>query len=79
MKSLHHKVNIVPVIAKADMLTPVELSKLKKKASTRLFLYIKIFCGKNDMVVITVSLSTVIVNNLYVTKFSTSSAISALT
>jgi len=31
MKSLHHRVNIVPVIAKADMLTPVELKKLKKK------------------------------------------------
>ena len=31
MKSLHHKVNIIPVIAKADMLTQAELKKLKKK------------------------------------------------
>jgi len=33
MKSLHHKVNIVPVIAKADMLTQAELKKLKKKVN----------------------------------------------
>jgi len=33
MKSLHHKVNIIPVIAKADMLTPLEIKKLKKKVN----------------------------------------------
>jgi len=33
MRSLHHKVNIVPVIAKADTLTPVELKKQKKKVN----------------------------------------------
>jgi len=33
MRALHQKVNIVPVIAKADMLTPVELKKLKKKVN----------------------------------------------
>ena len=29
MKSLHHKVNIVPLIAKADTLTPLEISRKK--------------------------------------------------
>lgn len=31
MKQLHNKVNIVPVIAKADVLTKKEMQKLKKK------------------------------------------------
>ena len=31
MKQLHNKVNIVPVIAKADTLTKTEVSKLKRK------------------------------------------------
>jgi len=31
MKQLHNKVNIVPVIAKADVLTKTEVQKLKKK------------------------------------------------
>lgn len=31
MKKLHHKVNIVPVIGKSDMLTLTEVKKLKKK------------------------------------------------
>ncbi|XP_018013876.1 septin-1 isoform X2 [Hyalella azteca] len=31
MKQLHNKVNIVPVIAKADTLTKIEVAKLKKK------------------------------------------------
>jgi len=31
MKAAHYKVNIVPVIAKADTLTKIELTKLKKK------------------------------------------------
>jgi septin family protein len=30
MKGLHHKVNIVPIIAKADALTADELSQMKK-------------------------------------------------
>ncbi|CAF3425507.1 unnamed protein product [Rotaria socialis] len=30
MKQLHHKVNIVPIIAKADALTPDELSQMKQ-------------------------------------------------
>lgn len=33
MKHLHDKVNIVPVIAKADTLTPTELRKLKDRVS----------------------------------------------
>lgn len=33
MKMLHHKVNIVPVIAKADMLTKKEVARLKKRVS----------------------------------------------
>lgn len=31
MKQLHNKVNIVPVIAKADVLTRVEVQKLKTR------------------------------------------------
>lgn len=31
MKAAHYKVNIVPVIAKADTLTKMEVQKLKKK------------------------------------------------
>ena len=31
MKAAHYKVNIVPVIAKADTLTKIEVQKLKKK------------------------------------------------
>jgi len=33
MRSVHHKVNIIPVLAKADMLTPAEIKKLKKKVN----------------------------------------------
>lgn len=33
MKQLHNKVNIVPVIAKADVLTKKEVLRLKKKVS----------------------------------------------
>lgn len=33
MKQLHNKVNIVPVIAKADVLTRKEVLKLKKEVS----------------------------------------------
>jgi len=40
MKSLHRKVNIVPVIAKADMLTPPEIKKLKKKVSVLLIVVV---------------------------------------
>jgi len=31
MKQLHNKVNIVPIIAKADVLTKIEVAQLKKK------------------------------------------------
>lgn len=31
MKAAHHKVNIVPVIAKADTLTKIEVQKMKRK------------------------------------------------
>lgn len=31
MRAAHYKVNIVPVIAKADTLTKIEVQKLKKK------------------------------------------------
>ena len=33
MKAVHHKVNIVPVIAKADTLTKAECMRLKKRVS----------------------------------------------
>lgn len=32
MKALHEKVNIVPILAKADTLTPTEVKKKKIKA-----------------------------------------------
>ncbi len=31
MRAVHHKLNIVPVIAKADTLTKIEVAKLKRK------------------------------------------------
>ena len=34
MKKLHHKVNIVPLVAKADMLTKKEIKNLKEKVIT---------------------------------------------
>lgn len=33
MKAVHHKVNIVPVIAKSDTLTQQECMQLKRKVS----------------------------------------------
>lgn len=33
MKALHEKVNIVPLIAKADCLVPGEIRKLKERVS----------------------------------------------
>lgn len=35
MKALHEKVNIVPLIAKADCLVPGEIRKLKERVSLR--------------------------------------------
>ena len=35
MKALHHKVNIVPIIAKADTLTLKEVKSLKQKVSLK--------------------------------------------
>lgn len=34
MKALHEKVNIIPLIAKADCLTPSEIKKLKDRVSS---------------------------------------------
>lgn len=34
MKALHEKVNVVPLIAKADCLTPNEIKKLKDRVSS---------------------------------------------
>jgi len=39
MKMLHTKVNIVPVIAKADCLTKFEVQRLKRKVSTKYILH----------------------------------------
>jgi septin family protein len=36
MKALHHKVNIIPIIAKADALTSDELSQMKQTVSQKL-------------------------------------------
>lgn len=35
MKQLHDKVNIVPVIGKADTLTPTELNSMKRRVGSR--------------------------------------------
>ncbi|XP_062896962.1 septin 5a isoform X1 [Mobula hypostoma] len=44
MKALHQKVNIVPVIAKADSLTPIEVKKLKERIRDEIDQYgIKIY------------------------------------
>jgi septin family protein len=45
MKALHHKVNIVPIIAKSDALTQEELVQMKQnvsKTKVEIFLSIKI-------------------------------------
>jgi septin family protein len=42
MKALHYKVNIVPIIAKADTLTPAELTKLKSKVSYTYFTHLNV-------------------------------------
>ena len=34
MKALHHKVNIIPIIAKADALTSEELNQMKQTVCT---------------------------------------------
>ena len=36
MKAVHHKVNIVPVIAKADTLTRAECIRLKKRVRLKI-------------------------------------------
>jgi len=39
MKRLHEKVNIIPLIAKADTLTPEECQQFKKQVSVLLYTY----------------------------------------
>ena len=39
MRRLHDKVNIVPVIAKADTLTPKEIKKLKERVRLKYFIF----------------------------------------
>lgn len=43
MKALHEKVNIVPILAKADTLTPSEVKKKKFKARLRFTELIHLF------------------------------------
>lgn len=45
MKALHEKVNIVPILAKADTLTPSEVKKKKFKARLRFTELIYLFLG----------------------------------
>ena len=40
MKQLHQKVNIVPIIAKADVLTKKEVADLKKRVKIKVTYYI---------------------------------------
>lgn len=40
MKALHEKVNIVPVLAKADTLTPSEVKKKKMKVKQNIILHV---------------------------------------
>jgi len=44
MRAIHQKVNVVPVIAKADTLTKVELSRLKHTVRTSLGLRRRRLC-----------------------------------
>jgi septin 2 len=44
MKQLHDKVNVIPVIAKADTLTPLEVKTLKKRVR-EFTVYWSCFCG----------------------------------
>jgi septin family protein len=37
MKKLHHKVNIIPLIAKSDMLTKPEVKRLKEQVKFNLY------------------------------------------
>lgn len=39
MKRLHEKVNIIPLIAKADTLTPEECQQFKKQVSWKINIY----------------------------------------
>lgn len=41
MKKLHNKVNVVPVIAKSDVLTKKEIQKLKKRVIIFISIQIK--------------------------------------
>lgn len=47
MKALHEKVNIVPVLAKADCLTPMELARKKLQVSVVLNMYYYTFSVKH--------------------------------
>ena len=50
MRRLHDKVNIVPVIAKADTLTPKEIKKLKERVRLKYFIfkiYVKVVNKRN--------------------------------
>lgn len=40
MKKLHNKVNIVPVIAKSDVLTKKEIQRLKKKVIVLILIFV---------------------------------------
>ena len=48
MKRLHDKLNIVPVIAKADTLTKTELNKLKSKVSGAYYMYTLLIKLRNN-------------------------------
>ena len=46
MKQLHNKVNIVPVIGKADTLTPTELVSMKRRVSYLMMTWCRVFNAK---------------------------------
>lgn len=54
MKKLHNKVNIVPVIAKSDVLTKKEIQKLKKRVNIALISLTQIIFSTNCVYIIIV-------------------------
>lgn len=49
MKALHEKVNIVPILAKADTLTPTEVKKKKFKVSPLKLAFLSVSACLNTM------------------------------
>jgi uncharacterized protein YnzC (UPF0291/DUF896 family) len=65
MKELHNKVNIVPVIAKADSLTKYELKRLKRKVRQP---YLSLRRGFTEYGSVTIDLHQFSVKEVFIEK-----------